>query len=585
MTEYSDPWRGRCIVVVGMTGVGKSTIGAHLAHKIGRRFVDLDRFIVEKTGRSIPDIFSEKGESGFRQLESRALVACLSGEAQNGTSDLVVSTGGGAVISAQNRRLLTGLGSAVDAESDSDMDSAPLVIWLQAGIEDLLRRVSGGVDRPLLAGDRRGVLERLMAERDPWYEEVADITHRTGGQAIGDVVNSLALLIGFKEKAVRGPDESLGGLGTSSEGSPNADKNRADSRFRVSSGVESGQSAPMIIENVDLGDNRSYPVLIGPGARHELASIIPEGVRRVAIVTQPGIEMPVDPGIDHQVFMIEDGEQAKRLEVVEELARSFARWGMTRNDAVVAVGGGVVTDLGGFVAATYHRGIRVIHVSTTLLGQIDAAIGGKCGVNLPEGKNLVGAFWQPSAVICDTDALSTLPTREFRSGMGELAKYHFLGGGNLDELALPERVAACVRIKADVVAADEREGGRRAILNYGHTLGHALEAASADKSAGSYGIRHGEGVAIGLVYAAEVARALGRIDDDRVAEHRRVLAAYDLSWSLPEGSDHADLVRRFALDKKAYDGVTFVLDGPDGVESVRVEDEQMLLDCLARMEA
>src|SRR5213075_2161393 len=191
----------------------------------------------------------------------------------------------------------------------------------------------------------------------------------------------------------------------------------------------------------------------------------------------------------------------------------------------------------------YHRGVSVIHVATTLLGQIDAAIGGKTGVNLPEGKNLVGAFWQPAAVLCDTEVLETLPPREYRSGLGEMAKYHFLGGEALVDCNLDERVARCVAIKADVVAGDEREGGRRAILNYGHTLGHALE------TAGHYDLRHGEAVAIGLIYAAELARRLGRIDADRVAEHRRVVAGYDLPMSLPPGSDAEQLVGLFARDK------------------------------------
>ncbi len=349
-------------------------------------------------------------------------------------------------------------------------------------------------------------------------------------------------------------------------------------------GTPDGEGVGLITETVELADGRSYPVLVGDGAAADLASVIPAGAKRAAIVTQPEIGLDVDPGIEHRVFHVESGERAKRLSVVESLASGFASWGMTRNDVVVAVGGGVVTDLGGFVAASYHRGIDVVHVSTSLLGQIDAAIGGKCGVNLPEGKNLVGAFWQPSAVICDTAALATLPPEEYRAGMGELAKYHFLGGGRLDELPLPERVAACVRIKADVVAADEREGGKRAILNYGHTLGHALEAASAEQ-AGHYVMRHGEGVAIGLIYAALVAEALGRIDADRVDEHRRVVAGYDLACTLPEGSDPHQLVELFKRDKKAMDGITFVLDGDAGVEPVRVDDEDLLLECLAKMDA
>ena len=166
--------------------------------------------------------------------------------------------------------------------------------------------------------------------------------------------------------------------------------------------------------------------------------------------------------------------------------------GITRRDIIIGVGGGVVTDVAGFAASVYHRGVRVIHVATTLLAQIDAAIGGKTGVNLPEGKNLVGTFWQPSGVICDTSVLDNLPEREMVAAMGELAKYHFLDGSQLDKLPLDQRIAACIQIKADVVAADEREGAGRALLNYGHRRGHALDIA------GSVDLRHGEAVAIGL---------------------------------------------------------------------------------------
>ena len=320
---------------------------------------------------------------------------------------------------------------------------------------------------------------------------------------------------------------------------------------------------------VDLGD-RSYPVLVGHGARSELSALVPAGVKRVAVLTQAGIPWPVDPGVGSIRIELPDGEAAKSLSVVEDVCRQLAGAGFTRADAIVAVGGGVVTDVGGFVASVYHRGIRFVSVSTTLLGQVDAAIGGKTGVNLPEGKNLVGAFWQPSAVICDTETLETLPHREFQCGVGEIAKYHFLGGGRLDELPIDERVAACVQIKADVVMADEREGGRRAILNYGHTLAHAIE------TAGAFDLRHGEAVAIGIRYAAEIARRLGRIDDDRVAEHERVLAAYELPTTVPEQLTDTELMDLFSRDKKAIDGVTFVLDGPNGVETVVGVDPDVL---------
>ncbi|NNE74332.1 MAG: 3-dehydroquinate synthase [Acidimicrobiales bacterium] len=327
---------------------------------------------------------------------------------------------------------------------------------------------------------------------------------------------------------------------------------------------------------VELAE-RSYDVLVGAGARHELAAVLPEGARRAVVVTQANIPVEVDPGVEHTVLTIGDGEPAKTLDTIGDLCSAFSRWGLTRNDVIVALGGGVVTDVAGFAAASYHRGTRFVSVPTTLLGQIDAAIGGKTGVNLPEGKNLVGAFWQPSAVLCDTETLQTLPPRELRAGMGELAKYHFLGGGRLDELPIDERVARCVEIKADVVVSDEREGGRRAILNYGHTLAHALE------TAGRYDLRHGEAVAVGLVYAAEVSARLGRIDAERVAEHRRVVQAYDLPTTVPAGTDLDEVVRLFGRDKKAIDGVTFVLDGADtadGVEVVTGVPEDVLREAL-----
>ncbi len=326
----------------------------------------------------------------------------------------------------------------------------------------------------------------------------------------------------------------------------------------------------MITVEVRLRD-RSYPVLVGAGVVGELAGVLRPAAARAAIVTQAGIGLEVDPGREHRTFEIGDGEAAKTLATVEELCRAWATWGLTRADVVVAVGGGLVTDVAGFAAATYHRGVPVVHVPTTLLGMVDAAIGGKTGVNLPEGKNLVGAFWQPGAVLCDTNALATLPPRELRSGRGELAKYHFLASTDLLALDLEDRIAAAVRIKADVVAGDEREdpGNRRgrAILNYGHTLAHALEIATA------HDLRHGEAVAIGLAYAAALGRRLGRIDDARVAEHHRVLAAYELDAALPAGVDSDNLVALMRHDKKAIAGLTFVLDGPDGFEVVPGVDE------------
>ena len=292
------------------------------------------------------------------------------------------------------------------------------------------------------------------------------------------------------------------------------------------------------------------------------------------VVTQAGLPT-VDPGIEHEVVVIGDGEQHKTMATVESLCRRFAGAGLTRNDVVIGVGGGMVTDLAGFAAAVWHRGVPVVHVATSLLAMIDAAIGGKTGANLPEGKNLVGAFWQPSGVICDLDHLATLPPREMRCGLGEMAKYHFLTGDDLLALPLAERIARCVAIKAEVVAGDEREGGRRAILNYGHTLAHALETAT------DHRLAHGEAVAIGLVYAAHLAEALGRIDGDRVRQHEAVVGgAYELDTRLPSGLDPAALIALMGRDKKALDGLTFVLDGPAGVEVVAGVPEAAVRDAL-----
>lgn len=337
----------------------------------------------------------------------------------------------------------------------------------------------------------------------------------------------------------------------------------------------------MLRVTVPLNDgliDRSYDVIIGHGALQELSSLIPEGTRRVAVVTQEGIPQGwVLPNLDVEVYQIGRGEAAKTLATIETLTRGFAAQGITRRDLVISVGGGMVCDVAGFAASTWHRGTPVIHVATTVLAMIDAAIGGKTGVNLPEGKNLVGAFWQPSGVICDLSALDTLPARETRNGQGELAKYHFLGGEDLPTMNLDARIARCVEIKSEIVAADEREGGRRALLNYGHTLAHALEIVT------DHDLAHGEAVAIGLVFAAELAFEMERIGKDRVEEHRRVVVGeYDLMDVPPSGLDVDLIMELLYRDKKAIDGLTFVLDGPQGIEVVEVVSEEVVRDTLAR---
>ena len=334
----------------------------------------------------------------------------------------------------------------------------------------------------------------------------------------------------------------------------------------------------MITVRVPLG-NRSYDVLVGHGARSELAALLPSTAHRVAVVTQAGVPLEVDPGRPFERFEIGEGEEHKSLTTIETLCRGFARMGLTRNDVIVGVGGGMVTDVAGFAAASWHRGVAVVHVSTTLLGMVDAAVGGKTGVNLAEGKNLVGAYWQPGGVICDLDALATLPPRELRCGRGEMAKYHFLTGDDLLAMGEAERIARCVQIKADFVASDEREGGRRALLNYGHTLAHALEIET------GYAIAHGEAVGIGLIYAAHLARHLGRISDERVQQHYEVIGGvYELDTALPGGLSPQRLVELMSRDKKVLAGrLTFALDGPNGVEVVPDVPSASALSALAAM--
>jgi len=322
----------------------------------------------------------------------------------------------------------------------------------------------------------------------------------------------------------------------------------------------------MRIEQVSLGE-RSYPVVVGRGARAEIDALLPREARRVAVVTDAGVPRTLLPELGDRsvtVHVIEPGESAKTLSAIESLCGQFSSAGLTRIDTVVGVGGGLVTDVAGFAASVYHRGIAVAHVATTLLAMVDAAIGGKTGVNLPDGKNLIGAYWQPCAVACDLDALDSLPARETRCGNGEMAKYHFIAREDLSALALDERIARCVRIKADIVAADEREGGSRALLNYGHTFGHALEAES------GWVLAHGEAVALGLLFAAHLAHRTGRIGAERVEDHYGVVhGLYDLRPPLPTGLAIDALIASMARDKKALGSLTFVLDSDRGLEVVR----------------
>jgi 3-dehydroquinate synthase len=338
----------------------------------------------------------------------------------------------------------------------------------------------------------------------------------------------------------------------------------------------------------------AYDVVVGAGALAAVAGAVGQR-RKVAVVSQPGVADWHAPGLtaalhaagtETDVFLIGDGEDAKSLATVDELCSQLAQWGLLRGDALVALGGGVVGDTAGFVASVYHRGIDVVQAPTTLLAQVDAAIGGKTAVNLPEGKNLVGAFHQPIAVLADVSTLATLPPRDFRAGLGEVAKYALMPGGEgvaeivcrqpdavvgRDLDTLTALVTACASMKARVVAADPQERtGIRASLNYGHTLAHALE------TTGGYELLHGEAVAIGLVFAGALAGALERLDAAGVDAHRATVASLGLPTSVPGPIAVADLLDVMRRDKKASGGLTFVLPGANGLETVEDPDPRAL---------
>lgn len=344
-----------------------------------------------------------------------------------------------------------------------------------------------------------------------------------------------------------------------------------------------------------------YDVIVGSGLLGDLQGLLtlPASVRRVALVTVA----PVDALYAEQVvaglqardldvhrIVVPDGEGAKTLETLDAVYHRLAAIPVGRGDVVVALGGGVVGDLAGFAAATWNRGIPFVQIPTTLLAQVDAAIGGKTGVNLPEGKNLVGAFHQPQMVIADTATLRTLPARELRAGLGEAVKYGFIADAAVLELLeerpdaavdgdvalLTEVVRRSVAIKARVVAADEREAGERALLNYGHTFGHAIEAAT-----GYTTYRHGEAVALGMVAAARLGERLG-VSEDGLAD--RTVDLLD-RLQLPTSGvrvDPAQLWSLMARDKKATSGVRFVLCTQPGHAVVVDEPDRRVVDAVLR---
>lgn len=313
-----------------------------------------------------------------------------------------------------------------------------------------------------------------------------------------------------------------------------------------------------------------YDVVVGHGVLHRLRALLPAGVQRVAIISPEALEHVLEPladeleGLDVVVLQVPDGEESKNWEVAAACWEGLGEEGFTRSDAVVTLGGGATTDLGGFVAATWLRGVAVVHVPTTLLAMVDAAVGGKTGINTPAGKNLVGSFHEPAGVLCDLSLLRTLPREELVAGLGEIVKCGFIADPAIldlvethdpasldaDSPVLRELVERAVRVKAEVVAGDLKETGGsaghpgREVLNYGHTLAHAIEKAS------DYGIRHGEAVAIGCVYVAELAARTGGLAPEVVERHRSVLQRVGLPTTYAD-ADFDTLLATMRVDKKA----------------------------------
>ncbi len=494
------------IVLIGFMGSGKSTVGRLLADRLGRRFRDLDDEIVATaTGQPVAAIFEREGEAGFRRRESDCLRLAL------GADDQVIAVGGGAPLIEDNW---------------IRMRDGNTVVALMAEPRELAERLRGSTDRPLLYPDPPTAVATLLPVRTPRYLE-ADLVIRTDQVAPSLVAEDLA---------GRLPPEPVTRVRVEVPGSP-------------------------------------HEAVIGRGLGHLLAAALGRSGAgdTVVVVTDPAIETqhaaPMlralrQAGLTAHVHVLPAGEPAKTIETLGRLYDRLAEIRVDRTGALIALGGGTVGDVTGFAAATWLRGIRYLQVPTTLLAMVDSSIGGKAAINLASGKNLVGAVHQPAAIFCDLDYLATLPDEEFRSGMAEVCKAAMIADRHFAEWllrsapalasrnreAVREAVTRAVRIKASVVGEDPTETGRRAILNYGHTVAHALERAL------GYGcIRHGEAVAWGMEVAGELSLATGRCRPAVVETQGALLRAHGLQPTPPRVS-RAELLSAMQHDKKSRDG-------------------------------
>ena len=522
------------IFITGFSGSGKTAVGREVAQRLGWTFVDTDDEIVGAEGRPIEAIFREDSESRFRELERECLASVCRGDRQ------VVSTGGGMVTDERNRRL---------------MEESGFVVCLEARSETILRRLSeradepgGPVVRPMLeASEPLARIEALKSERQASYA-LARWTVHTDRLAVAEVA----------AEVVRAWTEH----GRPLTSGPSGAGDDLAATVRTSSG-----EYPVWVGWGSLeGLGKRVKGIMSPGAAYVVSD---EGAYRHACRAQASLEAG---GIPSHLFLVPQGESSKSLATAQHLYRWLAGRRAERGHLLVAVGGGVVGDLAGYVAATFLRGIQFGQVPTTLLAMVDAAVGGKTAIDLPEGKNLVGAFHQPRFVLADVQALESLPPRELTSGWAEVLKHGLvLDEGLLRRLeenrdaavSLERKVSTdvirwCAAIKADVVSRDEVETkGLRVLLNYGHTIGHAMEAVT-----GYARFFHGEAVSVGMMAAANISSALGMLSAEEVERQRSVLEAFGLPVSAEEVDAEA-VTRATAVDKKTEGGAIrwVLLDG------------------------
>ncbi|MGP5036936.1 3-dehydroquinate synthase [Corynebacterium variabile] len=495
------------LVLVGLPGAGKSTIGRYLAKQLDCGVVDTDTLIEDDYGRRCGEVFSELGEPAFRELEERHVADAL-------RTDGIVSLGGGAVISAKTRALL----------------ADDLVVHLKVTPEEGARRTSGDANRPVVAADDPVARYRqLQTERAPFYDEVSDLTVTSEGRAPRHIVSEILQFL-ETTTSVKEPDMTD-------------------------------------VRRVHVATDNPYDVVIGRDLTGHVAEAVP-GASRAVILHQPPLaerarhiaEGLRAAGIEPVLHETPDAEDAKTVAGAAECWDVCADAGLSRQDVIVGVGGGATTDLAGFIAATWMRGIRVVQYPTTLLAMVDAAVGGKTGINTAAGKNLVGSFHEPSVVLVDLEVLDTLPAKEISAGSAEIVKAGFIRDPEILDIyesdpaaaldprgSLPELIELAVKVKADVVGQDLRESSLREILNYGHTYGHAVEQHE------NYRWRHGWAVAVGMVYEAELAHAVGLLGEDAVARHRRILTSVGLPTSY-DGASLEELLEVMGRDKKNRDG-------------------------------